>query len=109
MLKEKTPVLSGSIPAFKMMIAAWMKLSATQLRLKPFVDITFLWAEKYYTKTHHTKAYIIAMCKYGYLFVSYNVELYLVINPSVCLLWMKKHWSAARVKAAEKIILETVI
>jgi len=109
MLKEKTPVLSGSIPALKMMIAAWMKLSATQLRLKPFIDIALSWAEKYYTKTHRTKAYIIVMCKHGYLFVSYNAELHLVINPSVHLSWMKKHWSAACVKATEKIILETVI
>jgi hypothetical protein len=109
MSKEKTPVLSGSIPAFEMMITAWSKLSATQPRLKPFVDIALSWAEKYYAKTHRTKAYIIAMCKHGYLFVSYNAEFHLVINPSVRLSWMKKHWSAARVKAAEKIILETVI
>jgi len=63
MSKEKTPVLSGSIPAFEMMIAAWTKLSETQLRLKPFVDVALTWAEKYYAKTHRTKAYIIAMCK----------------------------------------------
>jgi hypothetical protein len=63
MSKEKTPVLSGSIPAFEMMIAAWTKLSTTQPRLKPFIDVALEWAEKYYAKTHRTKAYIIAMCK----------------------------------------------
>jgi hypothetical protein len=39
MSKEKMPVLSGSIPAFEMMIAAWTKHSTTQLRLNPFIDI----------------------------------------------------------------------
>ena len=66
MSREKTPVLSGSIPAFEMMIAAWTKLSSTQPRLKPFIDVALLWAVKYYAKTHHTKAYIIAMCKHAY-------------------------------------------
>jgi hypothetical protein len=109
MSKEKTPVLSGSIPAFEMMIAAWTKLSSTQPRLKPFIDVALLWAEKYYAKTHRTKAYIIAMCKHRRCVVSYDAKLHLVINPSVRLSWMKKHWSTAHFKAAEKIIMETVI
>ena len=98
MSKGKTPVLSGSIPAFEMMIGAWRKLSSTQPRLKLFIDIALSWAEKYYAKTHRTKAYIIAMCKLGHLFVSYNIELDLVINPSVHMSWMKKHWLAAHCK-----------
>jgi len=62
MSRDKTPVLSGSIPAFEMMIAAWTKLCVTHPRLKPFIDVALTWAEKYYAKTH-TKAYIIAMCE----------------------------------------------
>jgi hypothetical protein len=64
MSREKTPVLSGSIPAFEMMMGAWTKLTMSQPKLKPFIDVALSWAEKYYAKTHRTKAYIIAMCTF---------------------------------------------
>ena len=63
MSREKTPVLSGSIPAFEVFMATWEKLAERNEHLKPWIDIGLEWATKYYKQMDHTNAYIISMCK----------------------------------------------
>lgn len=63
MSKEKTPILSGSIPAFEMFMWEWEVLAEKHPRLKPWIDAGLEWAGEYYTRMDRTDAYIIAMCK----------------------------------------------
>ena len=63
MLKEKTPVLSGSIPAFETFMMEWELLSEKHKRLKPWIDVGLEWASEYYKRMDWTNAYIVAMCK----------------------------------------------
>lgn len=61
---EKTPILSGAIPAFEMFMSSWEKLGREHSRLKDLIKPGLDWAYKYYGRMDRTKAYIIAMCKY---------------------------------------------
>jgi hypothetical protein len=61
MLKEKTPMLSGSIPAFEMFMWEWEVLTDKHPQLKPWIDIGLEQAAEYYTRMDRTNAYIIAM------------------------------------------------
>ena len=63
MAAERTPVLSGAIPAFELFMLQWEKLSREHPRLKALIQPGLNWAYMYYGHMDHTKAYIIAMCK----------------------------------------------
>jgi hypothetical protein len=63
MSAEKTPILSGAIPAFEMFMSSWEKLAKEHPHLKPLIDPGLEWASIYYAKMDRTRAYIIAMCK----------------------------------------------
>ena len=76
MSKEKTPILSGAIPAFEMFMTSWEQLAERIPRLRPHLDEGLKWALKYYERMDRTDAYIIAM----------------LLNPSVRTSWIKKHW-----------------
>jgi hypothetical protein len=61
MSAEATPVLAGSIRSFKLFMTQWEALAVKCPCLKRFVDISLVWAQKYYSRMDGTKAYIIAM------------------------------------------------
>jgi hypothetical protein len=58
---EKTPILSGAIPAFETFMSSWEKLGKEHRRLKPLIKPGLDWAYMYYGRMDRTKAYIIAM------------------------------------------------
>jgi hypothetical protein len=58
---EKTPILSGAIPAFETFMSSWEKLGKEHRRLKPLIKPGLDWACMYYGRMDRTKAYIIAM------------------------------------------------
>jgi len=60
---EKTPILSGTIPAFEMFMTKWEKLSDEHPHLQPFIQKGLDWAYMYYARMDRTRAYVIAMCK----------------------------------------------
>ncbi|OJA15569.1 hypothetical protein AZE42_12604, partial [Rhizopogon vesiculosus] len=91
MSAESTPVLSGVIPSFKMFMSHWEKLSQEHPLLTNIIAIGLDWAYKYYGRMDHTKAYIIAM----------------LINPSIHLSWIKKHWDLKYIEDAEQKICQT--
>ena len=62
MAQEKTPILSGAIPAFETFMWEWEVLADKHPRLKPWIDVGLEWATEYYTRMDRTDAYIIAMC-----------------------------------------------
>jgi hypothetical protein len=83
---QKTPLLSGAIPALEMFMSEWEELAETCPRLKPFIDEGLDSATKYYRRMDHTNAYIIAMCEYYHQFLLYffsTASSLLVINPSI--------------------------
>ena len=63
MSSEKTPILSGAIPAFEMLMTKWEQLAENPL-LKPMVQEGLNLTYKYYNQMDHTRAYVVAMCKY---------------------------------------------
>jgi len=63
MAAEKTPILSGAIPAFEMFMSRWEKLAREHPRLKDLIKPGLDWAYMYYGRMDRTKAYIISMCK----------------------------------------------
>jgi hypothetical protein len=63
MSAHATPVLSGAIPSFELLMTKWEQLGKRYPNLAPWTDIGLKWAEKYYKRMDDTKAYIIAMCK----------------------------------------------
>lgn len=63
MSAEKTPILSGAIPAFEMFMSRWEKLGREHPHLKPLIKPGLEWAYKYYGRMDRTRAYIIAMRK----------------------------------------------
>jgi len=44
-------------------MTAWEKVRKYK-KLKPWVDVGVEWAKKYYRRMDHTRAYVIAMCKF---------------------------------------------
>ena len=60
---KKTPILSGTIPAFETFMSSWEKLGREHCRLKPLIKPSLDWAYMYYGWMDHTRAYIIAMRK----------------------------------------------
>jgi hypothetical protein len=60
---EKTPILSGMIPAFEMFMSSWEQLAANHPRLSPWIDIGMAKATDYYKWMDHTSAYIMMMCE----------------------------------------------
>jgi hypothetical protein len=61
MSKEKTPMLSGSIPAFETFMWEWEVLAEKHPHLKPWIDVGLKWAGDYYICMDCTSSYIIAM------------------------------------------------
>ena len=60
---EKTPILSGTIPAFKTFMSSWDKLGREHHHLKPLIKPSLDWAYMYYGQMDCMRVYIIAMCK----------------------------------------------
>jgi len=67
---EMTPILSGSILAFKMFMSSWEQLSEKHPRLSQWINIGMAKATEYYTRMDHTSAYIMLMCAYFNLLIA---------------------------------------
>ncbi len=63
MSAESMPVLSGAVPSFEIFMTRWEKLRTKFPKLKPWVDVSLQWAEKYYNRMDDTDAYVVAMCE----------------------------------------------
>ena len=61
MSAERTPVLSGTIPAFEMFMTAWEHLGDTNSRLHNWTSVGVEWAVKYYQRMDQTRTYVVSM------------------------------------------------
>ena len=65
MSSERTPILSGTIPAFEMFMSKWEKIADSNTEmlriLKPLVKPGLEWASMYYSRMDGTQAYVISM------------------------------------------------
>ena len=83
MAAEKTPILSGAIPAFEIFMSQWEKLSKEHPRLKDLIKPGLDWAYMYYNRMDRTKAYIIAMRKkFDFTLISNESMIILIILSS---------------------------
>jgi hypothetical protein len=64
MSSERTPILSGAIPAFEMFMTTWEKIIREHPRLKKYVEPGLEWAYRYYRRMDRPRAYVIAMGKH---------------------------------------------
>jgi hypothetical protein len=62
MSRDKTPLLAGVIPIFKIFISEWERLKEKRTHLAPFIQPGLNVVCRYYSKMDLLKAYIIAMC-----------------------------------------------
>ena len=109
MSREQTPVLAGTLPAFEMFMSTWELLGEKHPRLEPFINIGLSWARKYYCRMDQTRAYIVAMGELLCIlllsvFRFIYVDFFVVLNPSVRLSWIRKHWEPPWIARAEGII-----
>jgi len=74
MSAERTPILSGAIPAFELFMTAWEQLGEKHPRLARWTNIGIEWAKKYYSKMDKTNAYVIAMCEFKFIIRSGNLN-----------------------------------
>jgi len=58
---NKTPILSGSIPAFEMFMTAWEQLSTKNPYLRCWTSVGVKWAVEYYEHMDNTSTYILSM------------------------------------------------
>lgn len=63
MSAERTPILSGAIPAFELFMSRWEKLMEEHPHLEQLIKPGLEWASMYYGRMDRTRAYIIAMRK----------------------------------------------
>jgi hypothetical protein len=63
MSADRTPILSGAIPAFELFMSRWEQLGKDHSHLKPMIKPGLDWAYGYYARMDRTRGYIIAMCK----------------------------------------------
>jgi hypothetical protein len=106
---ETTPILSGAIPAFEIFMTKWEKIKKGAMCLKPLVEAGLEKAFKYYDRMDGTKAYAIAMCKQANpINLAKTNLLSAVINPSIRLSWIKKHWEPSFIDTAENNIWQLV-
>lgn len=59
---DSTPLLAGVIPIFEIFMTGWEKLAKKRPRLERFIKPGLDKAQKYYSRTDLSKAYIVGMC-----------------------------------------------
>ncbi|KAJ7051541.1 ribonuclease H-like domain-containing protein [Mycena amicta] len=89
---EKTPTLSLALPAFELMLEAWMALQKVHMDLSHYIGVGMEKVIKYVTKGRKSRVYALAM----------------IINPTIKLEWIKQHWPAADAKQAEEWMIDAV-
>jgi len=109
MSAHATPVLSGAIPSFELLMTSWESLGKTYKNLTPWTDIGLTWAHKYYNRMDDTRAYIIAICEFLLPKLEPLVNhLITVINPCIRFTWFEREWDDVYKAHAKKVILEVV-
>jgi hypothetical protein len=61
---DKTPLLAGVIPVFEIFMSGWERLKEKREHLARFIQPGLDMANKYYSRTDLSKAYVVAMCTY---------------------------------------------
>src|ERR1700677_4519768 len=100
---ESTPILSNSIPAFKLFLSSWENLATKHPKLKPWIEIGPDHAINYYQCMDRTSSYVIAMGKALKLLFVTTVSIFNspVLNPTICMSWICKLWDQQYINDAE--------
>ena len=101
-------MLAGTLPAFEMFMSRWEILAEKHQWLKPFIDIGLSWARKYYCKMDQTRAYVVAMGELLCLLGCFIFTSRAVLNPSVRMSWIRRHWEPHFIEQAEKTLKDLV-
>jgi hypothetical protein len=109
MSSESTPILAGAIPSFEMFMTKWEMLAEKFPRLEKWISIGLTWATKYYGRMDRTNAYIISMGEFLSFYMVQSADKYVqVLNPTIRMSWIRKHWDPDYVRNAEEMIKDTV-
>ena len=90
-------------------MTAWEQLGRDHPCLSWWTDIGIQWATTYYKKMDNLSAYDIMMCELRFGFIHYLITWpWSVLNPSLRLSWIRRHWDANYVARAVIVIKNTV-
>jgi len=92
-------------------MTTWEQLGRDHPHLSQWTDIGIQWATTYYKKMDNLSAYVIAMCELMFGFIHHLLTFYLtwpVLNPSIRLSWIRRHWEPNYVARAIVIIKNTI-
>ncbi|KAJ6473957.1 hypothetical protein C8R47DRAFT_1053485 [Mycena vitilis] len=89
---EKTPTLSAALPAFELLLDSWINLQQELPMLGHYIGVGITKIQEYVNKGRKTRAYALAM----------------IINPTMKMEWIEKHWPDDDAKQAEKWMIESV-
>ena len=110
MSSESQLHLGAAVPMLELLMLSWEKLAADVPHLKPWIDHALGWIYKYYQCMDSKNVYILTMCKF---LISYSTNTTLsyfetVVDPAICLMWIKCTWGTEYIMKAKELILETV-
>jgi hypothetical protein len=105
---ESTPVLSGAIPTFESFMMKWEIISRDSPHLVQFINKVLILRTNIISRWT-APAHILLPCV-GHLLSNLGLLtiVNLVINPSVCLWWIRKHWDEEYIIDAKRKIRELV-
>ncbi|KAJ7070551.1 hypothetical protein C8F01DRAFT_1225955 [Mycena amicta] len=85
---ERTPTLSIALPAYELILDSWLKLQNEIPELKHYIGVGIAKIQEYIKLGRKSRIYLHVT----------------VINPSMKLDWIEKHWPARDVRKAEEWI-----
>ncbi|KAJ7072448.1 ribonuclease H-like domain-containing protein [Mycena amicta] len=89
---ERTPTFSIALPAYELILDSWLKLQNEIPELKHYIGVGIAKIQEYIKLGRKSRIYALAM----------------IINPSMKLDWIEKHWPARDVRKAEEWILDAM-
>jgi len=106
---ESMPVLSSAVGIFKVFMSEWEELTKSCPKLSPLINVGLKWARKYYSLMDNTDAYIVTMGESFFFILFYDeLTMVVVLNPCICLQWIKDEWENNYVTLAETTMLNLV-
>ena len=93
-MSGESPILAGVVPCFEMFMSKWEILAEVNHNLVLWINTGLDWATRYYSRMDNTSAYIISMGMSLAILIIMNVLLE-VLNPSIQMSWINKHWEQA--------------
>jgi hypothetical protein len=103
------PIWSDAIVTFELFMTKWEKLTKDHPKLKPIIQEGLELVYKYYNKMDNTRAYSMSLqCVSKFLLTQRKLILFAVLNPTICMSWIRQNWENKWIDMAKSNIQELV-